>query len=139
MLTIPNMRKLSGMFNPDGGEINEGDWKYAGQKGDGLAIFAKIQAMPGMNVSFGLPPSWAYRTVSLDGVTDFWFVTGTMTEGDKVYDIYEGTGDLADRVGHPNPFTDRDRDGSTGSTLKFRKVTEPDSGYPGELEFYWGK
>lgn len=133
-----NVVKLAGMFNPNGVQINEGDLKYAGQKGDGLAIFAKIQAMPGMNVQFGKPPSWPYQTISLDGVTDLWFVWGTFSENGLTYDVYEGTGDLADRAVQPSPFTDRDPNGATGGTLKFRKVAAPMDDYHGVLEFYYG-
>jgi hypothetical protein len=133
-----NLVKLAGMFSPGGEPINQGDLKYVGQKGDGLVIFGQIEAVPGMSVQFGTPPSWPYQVVSLDGVTNFWFVWGTYNNNGAVYDVYEGTGDLADRAQHPNPFTDRDANGATGKTLKFRQVAQPMGDYHGVLEFYYG-
>jgi hypothetical protein len=132
--------KLAGMFTGGGGqEINQGDLHNVGQKGDGLAMLPKIQAFCPSAV-LSLPPFWAYNYASLDGgITDFWMFLGTISINGATYAIEEFVGDLADRATHPNPFTDRDRNGDTGSTLKMRVVAEPVDGYPGIVEVYYGK
>lgn len=134
------MIKTAGMFVVQGGQpIDDGDLKFVGQKGDGLAMLPDVQKFC-PNAALVIPQFWKYQYLSLDGITDFWEISGIITIDGKQYELLEYSGELADRATAPNPFIDKNPDTTVGGpNLKYRIVEEPMDGYLGEAEVYWGK
>jgi hypothetical protein len=154
MQTQPNL-----VIWPFGVPLQQNQWQYAGQKGDGEMILKKVidlfgapnlQFM-GMNIDYLRPwtgvlltPATAlysddavfyYRVSSTDGgVTDFWAIKAIYTrpEDGKQYIVYEWTGLLADRLVTPNPWFDK-----KGDKLSYLVASEPADGYPGTLQLRW--
>lgn len=117
--------------------LNQGQYQYVTQEGDGQEVAKVVQAVPGMNVLFyNAQIEYPGSYISTDnGVTGFWGIKGTYTDpSGSASQVWESAASLFDRQSHPNPFVDRNPDGTVGGpNIKITQVA------PGLVQLSWGK